>query len=58
MQSEHEESVAERYDRIRQELREAVEREEAALDRRLRAAVEQKSAKKPSWWSGFLSIFK
>lgn len=49
------ESVAERYDRIRRELREAVERDEAALMRRLAKARERRRTKanavtSRSWW--------
>jgi hypothetical protein len=38
------ESVAERYDRIRRELREAVKKDEAALMRRLAKARERRGA--------------
>ena len=49
------ESVAERYDRIRRDLREAVERDEAALMRRLakardRRRAEAKTVKSRPWW--------
>ena len=49
------ESVAERYDRIRRELRETVERDEAALERRLAKARERRRAEAKAvtsrpWW--------
>ena len=49
------ESVAERYDRIRRELREAVEKDEAALMRRLakardRRRAEAKAVTSRPWW--------
>ena len=55
MSGESVESVAERYDRIRRELRETVKKDEAALMRRLakareRRRAEAKAVTSRSWW--------